>query len=308
MRRLRSRRDLDVVRARGTKGTGPRREQESMLRLAGPQERRRAKVPQRATSRKGIDGFDGWKARGRHGRRAWDRAGDRRAARRRGRDPDAARARPRAAPRRRGRARRRRGAPATSATARRSTPPSPPPRPSAARSTRSSPTAVSAARTRTARTTASTTSSRRTSSAPITASAPRCATSRRGRSARDVVVISSILARIAVGGYTGYSASKAGLLGLVRSFAAELARRQRPGERDLPRLGRHRHGVGGDRRLRRGDRRHARGGLPRGDARRAARRMSEPADIAGTVAWLLSPDARGVTGQAIDQNGGAWVG
>jgi hypothetical protein len=24
--------------------------------------------------------------------------------------------------------------------------------------------------------------------------------------------------------------------------------------------------------------------------------------------WLLSPDARGVTGQAIDQNGGAWMG
>ena len=36
--------------------------------------------------------------------------------------------------------------------------------------------------------------------------------------------------------------------------------------------------------------------------------MSEPADVAGTVAWLLSDDARGVTGQAIDQNGGAWVG
>ena len=38
------------------------------------------------------------------------------------------------------------------------------------------------------------------------------------------------------------------------------------------------------------------------------RRMSEPADVAGTVAWLLSDDARGVTGQSIDQNGGAWVG
>jgi NAD(P)-dependent dehydrogenase (short-subunit alcohol dehydrogenase family) len=37
-------------------------------------------------------------------------------------------------------------------------------------------------------------------------------------------------------------------------------------------------------------------------------RMSQPEDIAGTVAWLLSPDARGVTGQAIDQNGGAWTG
>ena len=37
-------------------------------------------------------------------------------------------------------------------------------------------------------------------------------------------------------------------------------------------------------------------------------RMTQPEDIAGTVAWLLSPDARGVTGQAIDQNGGAWMG
>ena len=37
-------------------------------------------------------------------------------------------------------------------------------------------------------------------------------------------------------------------------------------------------------------------------------RMSQPEDIAGTVAWLLSADARGVTGQAIDQNGGAWAG
>ena len=43
-----------------------------------------------------------------------------------------------------------------------------------------------------------------------------------GPEARHLVVISSILARIAVPGYTGYSASKAGLLGLVRSFAAEL--------------------------------------------------------------------------------------
>jgi NAD(P)-dependent dehydrogenase (short-subunit alcohol dehydrogenase family) len=38
------------------------------------------------------------------------------------------------------------------------------------------------------------------------------------------------------------------------------------------------------------------------------RRMSEPVDIAGTVAWLLSPDSRGVTGQSIDQHGHAWVG
>jgi NAD(P)-dependent dehydrogenase (short-subunit alcohol dehydrogenase family) len=37
------------------------------------------------------------------------------------------------------------------------------------------------------------------------------------------------------------------------------------------------------------------------------RRMSQPAEIAGTVAWLLSDDAIGVTGQAIDQNNGAFM-
>ena len=37
-------------------------------------------------------------------------------------------------------------------------------------------------------------------------------------------------------------------------------------------------------------------------------RMSEPADVAGLVAWLISKDARGVTGQALDMNGGAFMG
>jgi NAD(P)-dependent dehydrogenase (short-subunit alcohol dehydrogenase family) len=37
------------------------------------------------------------------------------------------------------------------------------------------------------------------------------------------------------------------------------------------------------------------------------RRMSKPEEIAGTVAWLLSPDATGVTGQGIDHNNGAWM-
>ena len=44
-----------------------------------------------------------------------------------------------------------------------------------------------------------------------------------GPGARHVVVVASILARIGVAGYTGYCASKTGLLGLVRAFAAELA-------------------------------------------------------------------------------------
>jgi ketoreductase len=36
-------------------------------------------------------------------------------------------------------------------------------------------------------------------------------------------------------------------------------------------------------------------------------RMSKPEEIAGMVAWLVSPDARGVTGQALDINGGAFM-
>ena len=129
-----------------------------------------------------------------------------------------------------------------------------------------------------------------------------------GPERRDVVVIASILARIAVGGYTGYSASKAGLLGLVRSFAAELAAENVqvnaicPGWVDTDMAW---EGIDGFAEAIGATREEA-----YSEAMRDVplRRMSEPADIAGTVAWLLSPDSRGVTGQAIDQNGGAWLG
>ena len=129
-----------------------------------------------------------------------------------------------------------------------------------------------------------------------------------GPEPRHLIVISSILARIAVPEYTGYSASKAGLLGLVRSFAAELGKDNIqvnaicPGWVDTDMAWEGLDGIaastGG---TREGAYRDAMEAVPLG-------RMSQPDDIAGTVAWLLSPDARGVTGQAIDQNGGAWVG
>lgn len=125
-----------------------------------------------------------------------------------------------------------------------------------------------------------------------------------GPETRHLLVLSSILARIAVPGYTGYSASKAGLLGLVRSLAAELAPANvqvnaiSPGwvETDMTWEGLDL--MPGTR-----EEAHARAldEVPLG-------RMLQPEDVAGTVAWLLSPDARGVTGQTIDQNGGAWTG
>ena len=123
----------------------------------------------------------------------------------------------------------------------------------------------------------------------------------------DLVVISSILARIPVPGYTGYSASKAGLLGLVRSLAAELAPDDVQVNAICPGW------VATDMAWEGIDLLAEALGITRDEAYERAmsevplRRMSEPEDVAGTVAWLLSADARGVTGQAIDQNGGAFM-
>ncbi len=129
-----------------------------------------------------------------------------------------------------------------------------------------------------------------------------------GPDTRHVVVLSSILARIAVPAYTGYSASKAALLGLVRSFAIELAPRGVQVNAICPGW------VDTDMAWQGIDAAAATGGGTREEAYRDAMelvplgRMSQPEDVAGTVSWLFSPDARGVTGQAIDQNGGAWMG
>jgi NAD(P)-dependent dehydrogenase (short-subunit alcohol dehydrogenase family) len=128
-----------------------------------------------------------------------------------------------------------------------------------------------------------------------------------GPERRDVVVIASILARIGVPGYTAYCASKAALLGLVRALAAELAPENVqvnaicPGWVDTEMAWQ---GI---------DLMADAMGVTRDDAYAEAmrevplRRMSQPEDVAGTVAWLLGPDSRGVTGQAIDQNGGAFM-
>ncbi|MFT7669286.1 MAG: NAD(P)-dependent dehydrogenase (short-subunit alcohol dehydrogenase family) [Planctomycetota bacterium] len=125
--------------------------------------------------------------------------------------------------------------------------------------------------------------------------------------ARHLLAISSILARIGVPGYTGYCASKTGILGLVRALAAELAAEEIqvnaicPGWVDTSMA---RDGIDG----------MAQGmGITPEEAYKLAMqavplgRMSEVDDIAGMVAWLISPDARGVTGQSLDMNGGAWM-
>ena len=129
-----------------------------------------------------------------------------------------------------------------------------------------------------------------------------------GPDARHLVAISSILGRFGVPGYTGYCASKTAILGLIRALAHEVAADEIrvnaicPGWVDTEMAW---EGIDG----------MAKGmGIDRDDAHAIAMRqvpagrMSQPEDIAGVVCWLMSPDARGVTGQGIDINGGAWMG
>ena len=128
-----------------------------------------------------------------------------------------------------------------------------------------------------------------------------------GPGARHIVFVSSILARIGVPGYTGYCASKAGLLGLTRALAAELAPQEVqvnalcPGwvDTSMAREGLEGMAAGMNISV---EEAHAMAmqQVPLG-------RMSDPADVAGLVSWLLTSDARGVTGQGLDMNGGAFM-
>jgi len=128
-----------------------------------------------------------------------------------------------------------------------------------------------------------------------------------GPGQRHLVVISSILGRFGVPAYTGYCASKTALLGLVRALSLEVAsdgvqvNAVCPGWVDTDMAW---EGIDGMAEVM---------GISRDEAHKIAMqavpvgRMSQPEHIAGTVAWLLSADATGVTGQGIDINGGAWM-
>ncbi len=124
---------------------------------------------------------------------------------------------------------------------------------------------------------------------------------------RHLVAVSSILARIGVAGYSGYCASQAGVSGLVRALAAELAplhvqvNAVAPGWVDTAMA---REGLEGM---------AAAMGITQDEALAIAMkdvplgRMGRPEEIAGLIAWLTSPDAQGMTGQTLDMNGGAFM-
>ena len=122
-----------------------------------------------------------------------------------------------------------------------------------------------------------------------------------------VINMSSVTGRFGVAGNAAYSASKHGIVGLTRSLALELARRKItvnavcPGwvDTDLGRSGIELMGK-------------ARKKNPE-EAFAIAARMAPlgevlaPGEVAGLVAYLVSDDARNVTGQAIVIDGGQVV-
>jgi NAD(P)-dependent dehydrogenase (short-subunit alcohol dehydrogenase family) len=129
-----------------------------------------------------------------------------------------------------------------------------------------------------------------------------------GPERRDIVVIASVLGRFGVPGYTGYCASKAALLGLVKALALELAAGNTQVNAVCPGW------VETDMAWEGIDGMAAAMGITRAEALAIAMRavplgrMGKPEEVAGLVAWLLSADAAGVTGQGLDSNGGAWMG
>lgn len=128
-----------------------------------------------------------------------------------------------------------------------------------------------------------------------------------GPDPRHLVVLSSLMGRVGAAGYVGYCASKTALLGLVRALSLEVAEAGVQVNAVCP-------GWVGDGGFHPEiDRIAQERGVPFEVMKRAIvrtipqNRMVRPSEVAGMIAWLLSADARGVTGQAFDINGGMWM-
>jgi acetoacetyl-CoA reductase len=120
-----------------------------------------------------------------------------------------------------------------------------------------------------------------------------CLPGMRERRYGRIVVISSGAAVDGLPGQVAYSASKAGLLGMVKTLAAENAGRGITANAVLPGM------VASEKVLA-----MPREVLDRIEATLPAGRMAAPSEVAGLVAYLASEDAGYVTGQQVGIDGG----
>ena len=121
-----------------------------------------------------------------------------------------------------------------------------------------------------------------------------CLPGMRERGYGRIVVISSGAARDGLPGQVAYSASKAGLIGMVKTVAAENVHRGITANAVLPGLVATEAVLAMPSEV-----------LERVKAEMPSGRMAQPAEVAALVAYLASPEAGYVTGQEIGIDGGS---
>jgi NAD(P)-dependent dehydrogenase (short-subunit alcohol dehydrogenase family) len=124
---------------------------------------------------------------------------------------------------------------------------------------------------------------------------------------RHIVIVSSILAQIGVPKYAAYCASKAGLLGLMRSLAAELAPERVLVNAVCPGWVDTEMSEAGIRGMALASGQSASAVLAGQMARVPLGKMSRPEEIAQVIRFLVSGAQSSVTGQTIGVNNGAWM-
>lgn len=128
---------------------------------------------------------------------------------------------------------------------------------------------------------------------------------RQAQDVRHIVVISSILARLGVPGYSAYCASKAGLLGLVRSWAAAFASERLLVNAICPGWVKTEMAMDGLKAFSEASGKSFDDVYQEQMAYVPLGKMSLPEEIASFVGYLLSDQQYSITGQCLDMNNGA---
>ena len=124
---------------------------------------------------------------------------------------------------------------------------------------------------------------------------------------KKIIILSSVLARLGVPGYSAYCTSKAGLLGLTRSLAAELAQDKIlinalcPGWVDTTMAHEGLRAFSDALKISKEEAlKKAMNDVPLG-------KMSKPDEIAQFIVFLISNAQTSITGQTLDINNGAMM-